>query len=152
MEEYKKKFDDLMDSFDSWLSTIAYMDKLESIIGIRKCYIGVIIGINIALAVFFSLGAKTVGNIVVFLYPAYMSLMSIKNEDKSSHIQWLSYWVVYGISCILDSMQFISRRIPYFSLLRIVFLILCFLPNVRLSERIYMSYSSKAVNDSKKND
>ena len=72
MEEYKKKFDDLMDSFDSWLSTIgkttffffsslAYMDKLESIIGIRKCYIGVIIGINIALAVFFSLGAKTVG-------------------------------------------------------------------------------------------
>ena len=72
MEAYKKKFDELMNSFDSWLSTIrmmiscshlclAYANQLEGLIGIRKCYIGFIIGINIILAVFFSLGVKTVG-------------------------------------------------------------------------------------------
>lgn len=72
MEAYKKKFDELMNSFDSWLSTIrmmiscshlclAYANQLEGLIGIKKCYIGLIIGINIILAVFFSLGVKTVG-------------------------------------------------------------------------------------------
>ena len=72
MEAYKKKFDELMNSFDSWLSTIrmmiscshlclAYANQLAGLIGIKKCYIGLIIGINIILAVFFSLGVKTVG-------------------------------------------------------------------------------------------
>lgn len=72
MEAYKKKFDELMNSFDSWLSTIrmttfcsfsyiAYANQLEGLTGIRKCYIGLIIIINIVLAVFFSLGVKTVG-------------------------------------------------------------------------------------------
>ena len=79
-------------------------------------------------------------NIVVFVYPAYMSLMSIKNEEKSSHIQWLSYWVLYGISCVLESMQFVSRHIPSFSLLRIIFLILCFLPNVKVILNCYFHW------------
>ena len=89
-------------------------------------------------------------NLIVFIYPAYMSLMSIKNEDKDSHIQWLTYWVIYGVTCIMESTEFLVRKIPYFSFLRFVFLVLCFLPNVKvlliidcevqLSESIYLFY------------
>lgn len=61
-----------------------------------------------------------------------MSLMSIKNEDKDSHNQWLTYWIIYGISCVMESIQFISRSVPFFSLVRFVFLVLCFLPNVKV--------------------
>lgn len=71
MEETKKKISDMMDQLDAKLASVripflcncdslAYLDKLESSTGIRKCYIGVIVAANIALAVFFSLGLKAV--------------------------------------------------------------------------------------------
>ena len=71
MEEYKKKFNDWMNKLDSQLVTVrmfhlfyfhslAYIDKIESTIGIRKCYIALVIAVNVALAIFFSLGFKAI--------------------------------------------------------------------------------------------
>lgn len=72
MEETKKKIANVMDQLDTKLASVrmlflcdsyclAYLDKLESTTGIRKCYIAVIVAVNVALAVFFSLGFKAVG-------------------------------------------------------------------------------------------
>ncbi|CBK25408.2 uncharacterized protein [Blastocystis hominis] len=51
--------------------------------------------------------------------------------------KWLTYWILFALSCVLDSMPFVHYIIPYFSLVRFVFLFLCMIPQVDLATTIY---------------
>ena len=44
--------------------------------------------------------------------------------------KWLTYWILFALSCVLDSMTLVHHIIPYFSLVRFVFLVLCMIPQV----------------------
>lgn len=93
------------------------------------------------------------------LYPLYQSYKTLqyqvnkskvdgklyKKEDEDNNTtQWLSYWLMYAFvnntECILGSLV---DKIPLYKLLKFIFFIACFLPQVQLSVVIYNYFTSK---------
>lgn len=154
MEDYKKKFDEAMDKLDSYLSSVRkiwicsfllysiyWKDRINIEVtkmlscfnfGNQCCPCSFLLSWTQICWVLFYDNIIIYSNLIVFVFPAYMSLMTIKDEDKGDHVQWLTYWIIYGISCVLESTELIVRKVPYFSFIRFVFLVLCFLPNIKV--------------------
>ena len=71
--------------------------------------------------------------------------MKYKQEDEDNDTtQWLSYWLLYSFvinsECLLGSLV---DKIPLYTLLKFIFLISCFIPQVKLSVIIYDYFTSK---------
>ncbi|KAK8797000.1 hypothetical protein WA538_000226 [Blastocystis sp. DL] len=137
MEQYKKQFDEYMNKLDSALSSVPYMDMISEKIHVRKCYIVLVFVLQFILVTVFTLGCKVLGNFIVFLYPVYASFKAIKSNNKDDDTQWLTYWVIYGLLSVIESVGFITALIPYYSLIRVVALVLCFLPQVQGAKFVY---------------
>ena len=69
---------------------------------------------------------------ITFAYPVYASFASLKEGKIEEEPKWLTYWILYALSCVLDSMGLVHAVIPYFSLVRFIFLVLCFIPQVNV--------------------
>ena len=74
--------------------------------------------------------SKNCRNLIVFAYPVYCSFAELKTGIMDHEAKWLTYWILFALSCVLDSMPFVHYIIPYFSLVRFVFLFLCMIPQV----------------------
>ena len=70
-----------------------------------------------------------------------------KEDEDRDTTQWLSYWLLYAFinnsECILGSLV---DKIPLYKLMKFIFLLLCFLPQVQLSVLIYNYCTSKLYN------
>lgn len=96
------------------------------------------------------------------LFPLYMSFKTLqyqvnkpkgdgrlykKEDEDRDTTQWLSYWLLYAFinnsECILGSLV---DKIPLYKLMKFIFLLLCFLPQVQLSVLIYNYFTSKIYN------
>ncbi len=99
--------------------------------GFRPAFLLVGVIATLCLSLFFGIGAGPLCNLVGFIYPVFASLkaLSRKSEDQE---QWLTYWIVYAFFCLFEDITDIfSNSIPFYYLLKIVFLIWCFLPQFR---------------------
>ena len=72
MEQYKKQFDEYMDKLDNALNDVrkkwegrminlAYMNMISEKVHMRKCYLALIVVLNLVFVMVFSLGCKIVG-------------------------------------------------------------------------------------------
>lgn len=84
-----------------------------------------------------------VANIVGFGYPLYESFQSLKRKPLPGEVdeedsQWLTYWVVYSAFTLLESFSnFLELWIPFYHLVKVAFLLWCFLPQTRGALYIY---------------
>ena len=70
--------------------------------------------------------------------PTYWSIKAIESEDYTDEKQWLTYWTIFGIFTLLDQFaNFILRIFPFYFIVKIVFLIWCFMPNTMGALFIY---------------
>ena len=70
--------------------------------------------------------------------PLYWSLKALDSKESGDDAQWLTYWVVYGIFTFLDLFaHIILKIIPFYFVLKQIFLIYLFMPNTRGAEFIY---------------
>ena len=87
---------------------------------------------------------------IAIIYPLYKSFKTLhkksfntESEDAET-IKWLSYWLVYAFinntECIF--WKFLEK-IKYYNLMKFIFLILCFLPQIQLSVIIYNYITSQ---------
>ena len=87
---------------------------------------------------------------IAIIYPLYKSFKTLhkksfntESEDAET-IKWLSYWLVYAFinntECIF--WKFLEK-IKYYNLVKFIFLILCFLPQIQLSVIIYNYITSQ---------
>ena len=88
-------------------------------------------------------GAQFVTNLVGFAYPLYESFRSLNAAASSatthSQQQWLTYWIIYAIFALVESLtDFFLYWIPFYHLVKIAFLVWCFLPSTRGAELIYV--------------
>ena len=88
-------------------------------------------------------GAQFVTNLVGFAYPLYESFRSLNAAASSAttHSQqlWLTYWVIYALFALVESLtDFFLYWIPFYHLVKIAFLVWCFLPSTRGAEVIYV--------------
>ena len=60
-------------------------------------------------------GAKLVSDLVGFVYPAYASFKAIDSDDPNDDTQWLTYWVVFACSSIVETAaNFLISWIPFY--------------------------------------
>ena len=67
-------------------------------------------------------GMKLVSDMFAFVYPAYMSFKAIDSPDATDDTQWLTYWVVFALFSIVESvMSFLVTWIPFYYLIKVCF-------------------------------
>ena len=87
---------------------------------------------------FINLFGKYITCLVGVTLPAYFSIKAIESPEFDDDKQWLTYWAIYGIFTLLDQFAiFILRIFPFYFVLKILFLIWCFMPNTMGALFIY---------------
>ena len=87
---------------------------------------------------FINLFGKYITCLVGVTLPAYFSIKAIESPEFDDDRQWLTYWAIYGIFTLLDQFaNFILRIFPFYFVLKILFLIWCFMPNTMGALFIY---------------
>lgn len=117
-----------------------YLIKVEAATGIerRKLVLGA--SFFLAAMVIIGYGAQLICNAIGFAYPAYASILAIESRNKEDDTVWLTYWVVFAAMCLLEFFSdFILALIPFYWMLKSVFLIWCFLPS-RLNGSKFIYY------------
>ena len=87
---------------------------------------------------FINLFSKYITCLVGVTLPTYWSIKAIESEDYTDEKQWLTYWTIFGLFTLLDQFaNFILRIFPFYFIVKIVFLIWCFMPNTMGALFIY---------------
>ncbi|KAG8195168.1 hypothetical protein JTE90_023343 [Oedothorax gibbosus] len=105
------------------------LKKAEEFSGIerRKLVLGT--AFVLGALVIIGYGAQLICNGVGFAYPAYTSILAIESRNKEDDTLWLTYWVVYAALSIFEFFSdFILALIPFYWLLKCIFLIWCMVP------------------------
>ncbi|XP_017069017.1 receptor expression-enhancing protein 5 isoform X2 [Drosophila eugracilis] len=92
-------------------------------------YLGTVASGFCALYLVFGWGAQLLCNIIGVLYPAYISIHAIESSTKQDDTKWLIYWVTFGIFTVIEFFSsLLTSVIPFYWLLKCVFLVWCMLP------------------------
>jgi receptor expression-enhancing protein 5/6 len=86
-------------------------------------------------------GMKLISDLIGFLYPAYMSFKAIESEGTQDDTQWLTYWVVFATFSILEgSVLFVLEYIPFYFVIKTVFMAWLFHPKFMGAALIYKQF------------
>ena len=81
---------------------------------------------------------KYITCIVGIVLPTYWSIKAIESNEGDDDKQWLTYWAVYAVFDFLDLFAgFILKIIPFYYILKLIFLIWCFMPNTQGALMVY---------------
>lgn len=127
IQEYKEKITTaLFDEKTPWKNGL---DIAEEKTGIPRIYIFYGCVSFVALYLVFGYGAQLVCNVIGVAYPAYVSIHAIESSSKADDTRWLIYWVTFAILSIIEHFSgFLCQFIPFYWLIKCVFLIWCMLP------------------------
>ena len=96
--------------------------------GIKGIY--VVIGLVLSVIfVYLNIFDTIITNLVGTLYPAFWTIKSIENDDLEDQKNWLTYWAVFGSFILVDMFSpIIVKIIPFYFVMKILFLIWLFMP------------------------
>ena len=112
------------------------MEIIHQKTGIQGKY--VIIGLLTCLLIV-SVGyfEKIITNLIGTIYPAYWTMKSIQSQNDDDKY-WLTYWVVFAAFSLVDLFSgFLLKLIPFYFIIKIVFLVWLFMPNTQGCYYIY---------------
>lgn len=95
-----EKLQDIERTLDAKLAAIPAFEQAERQTGIRKTHLVVMAG---ALCLSFPLTLVFPGLLTFVLtlaYPLFATARAADGHDKSEDVQWLAYWLVYGLSVL----------------------------------------------------
>ncbi|KAI1267894.1 TB2/DP1, HVA22 family-domain-containing protein [Xylariaceae sp. FL1019] len=89
----------------------------------------------------FNIIAHFFASIASFLFPLFASYKALKTSDPAQLTPWLMYWSVLSCALLVESwVDFILVWIPFYSWIRLVFLLWLVLPNTQGSRLLYEEY------------
>ncbi|KAK5662808.1 hypothetical protein OQA88_6218 [Cercophora sp. LCS_1] len=125
---------------DKELSKYPALNNLEKTTSVPKAY--TVIGV-VALYFFlilFNLGGQLLTNIAGFLIPAYYSLGALFTTSKADDTQWLTYWVVFSLFTVIESLISVVYWFPFYYTFKFIFLLWLSLPVFRGADIIFRSF------------
>jgi receptor expression-enhancing protein 5/6 len=77
-------------------------------------------------------GLRVLLGLVGVIYPGYMSLKAIKNDNKLDNMLWLSYWIWYGLFTLIESItDILLFWIPMYQFMKMAFYVYLYAPNTK---------------------
>ncbi|PVU84807.1 hypothetical protein BB560_004181, partial [Smittium megazygosporum] len=147
MDKVKSVIQLQMEEFDKQLSTVPALNTLQSKTKIPKVYAVGAVGSVFLLLVIFQIGANFLVNLFGYGYAAFASIGALQTPGKEDDSQWLTYWVIYGLLNLFEYFtSFVLYWIPFYFLLKTIFLAWLMLPSTRGAERLYNGYILPAYN------
>ena len=130
--------------------TFSIVDKWKEIMNSTKEKTGIdgiYVIIFLAICVFFvylGIMGSLITSLVGTLYPGFSTIKSIQKNTRKK--EWLTYWVVFGSFLIFDMFSnIIVKFIPFYFVLKILFLIWMFIPGSNGCKLVYEFLISKIM-------
>lgn len=81
---------------------------------------------------------KYITCLVGIALPAFWSMKAIESPESDDDKLWLTYWAVYAVFTFFDLFAgFILKILPFYFVIKLVFLVWCFMPNTKGALFIY---------------
>ncbi len=81
------------------------------------------------------------------IYPLYYSIKSLRERNRSKIRDWLKYWIVFSILMNFEGVfEYFLDQIPLYFFYKVVFLLICFLPNYNGAKYFYEIYVKNMFN------
>jgi len=110
---------------------------IEDKTGIPAKYVVIVIIICVASIIIGWLDSYLVTFLGV-VFPAIQSMKAIESPEEDDDKQWLTYWIVFGVFSFVDLFAgSILKFIPFYFILKIIFLLWLFLPNFNGALKVY---------------
>ena len=121
------------------------MNLIQEKTGIKGIY--VVLGLILCvILVYLNIFDSVITNLVGTLYPAFWTIKSIEKNDLSEQKNWLTYWAVFGFFVLIDMFSPIFVKfIPFYLVLKILFLIWMFMPGTNGNKFIYNKVVKKIL-------
>ena len=77
--------------------------------------------------------------LVVFAYPAAMSVTAIESDNKAEDVHWLTYWMVLSLLNTVEVITggWIKAIVPFYIITKLVFCVWLFLPQTQGATIVY---------------
>ncbi|KAI1380209.1 TB2/DP1, HVA22 family-domain-containing protein [Hypoxylon crocopeplum] len=96
----------------------------------------------------FDLIPKLLSSIASFLFPLFASYKALKTSDPTQLTPWLMYWSVLSCALLVESWtEFILVWIPFYSYMRLFFLLYLVLPQTQGARLLYETYLHPYLED-----
>jgi receptor expression-enhancing protein 5/6 len=105
--------------------------------GIQGKYIMIALGVSLLFTIIGFLD-KYITCLVGILLPTFFSTEVIETKEEDHDKLWLTYWTMYAIFSFLDLFTgWILKIIPFYFIIKLVFLVWCFMPNTKGAIIVY---------------
>eukprot|EP01070_Trichotokara_eunicae_P009458 Trichotokara_eunicae@DN6087_c0_g1_i1.p1 len=126
----------MLEDGDKYFGDFHTVVRVAQVLNIRPVYVP--IAALCALCITFGIFQTVITGAVGFFYPAWKSFKAIESQDKNDDKQWLTYWVVYAFFSFIeifgDTLLF---WVPFYYVVKIVFLLWLFLPSFMGATWVY---------------
>ena len=105
--------------------------------GIQGKYIMIALGVALLFTIIGFLD-KYITCLVGILLPTFFSIKAIESKEEDDDKLWLTYWTIYAVFSFLDLfVGWILKIIPFYFIIKLVFLVWCFMPNTKGAIIVY---------------
>ncbi|TPX51201.1 hypothetical protein SeLEV6574_g00424 [Synchytrium endobioticum] len=127
--------------FDKELSRFPWAIELERKTKVPKTYLFGGAGGVLAILIFFNVWGNLLTNLIGFVYPAYASFKAIESSNKEDDVQWLTYWVVFGLLNVLEFFtDILLFWIPFYYTCKTALILYLLLPQFQGAAFLYQKF------------
>ena len=127
------------------------MNLIQEKTGIKGIYVVIALILSV-IFVYYNIFDSVITNLVGTLYPAFWTIKSIERNDLAEQKNWLTYWAVFGFFILIDMFSpIIVKFVPFYLVMKILFLIWMFMPGTNGSKLFYEVVVKKILKKYEKN-
>ncbi|KAL2163168.1 hypothetical protein VTH06DRAFT_7004 [Thermothelomyces fergusii] len=140
MASPQDRFQHFVAQLDKELSKYPALNNLEKQTSVPKAYAALGLGALYLFLIIFNLGGQLLTNIAGFVIPGYYSLGALFTPDRNDDKQWLTYWVVFALFTVAESLVSVVYWFPFYYTFKFVFLLWLSLPAFRGADVVFRSF------------
>lgn len=123
---------------DENLSTFPILKKLEAATTVPKTYLFLGMFVSVFISLLFDFGGSFYTNLIGWAFPAYYSFQALEDKETKDYSQWIGYWSIFGFLTFVEaSTNVLNYLIPFYYLVKTIFLLWLLLPSYRGAEYTY---------------